>query len=140
MTTASSSSQQAAPLSRLARLGVNLGLKNLSHAGPSRQPRRYTDANDSEWYIPYNGPYEQPKEAAMGGVRDRGSWAEPAGGSERVHDHYERDMSALGHGGASSSGHDHGYTRGPAVRGHADRKSTRLNSSHSGESRMPSSA
>ena len=32
------------------------------------------------------------------------------------------------------------YTRTIEVDGHGDRKSTRLNSSHSGESRMPSSA
>lgn len=121
MTTTASTSPQSAPLSRLARLGVSIGLKHLSHAGPSRQPRRYTDTNESEWYIPYNGPYEQPKEAAMGGVSDRGSWSEFVANSERAHNHSERDPSALGYGGASSSGHGHelGHTYGSSAHGHA---------------------
>lgn len=121
MTTAASSSSQPASLSRLARLKVNLGLKQVSHAGSARQNRRYTDANQSEWYIPYNGPYEQPKQVAerMGKVKERrDSWADMVAGGERVHDPFERDFSVSGYGGASTSGHGHGLAHNSSAHGH----------------------
>ncbi|KAL5498940.1 hypothetical protein ACEPAH_1458 [Sanghuangporus vaninii] len=120
MTTAASSSSQPASLSRLARLKVNLGLKQLSHAGSARQNKRYTDANETEWYIPYNGPYEQPKRAVgMGKVKERrDSWADIVASGERVHDPFERDITVSGHGGASTSGHGHDFAYSSSAHGH----------------------
>ncbi|OCB90557.1 hypothetical protein A7U60_g2235 [Sanghuangporus baumii] len=120
MTTAASSSSQPASLSRLARLKVNLGLKQLSHAGSARQNTRYTDENETEWYIPYNGPYELPKRAVgMGKVRERrDSWADIVASGERVHDPFERDVTVSGHGGASTSGHGHDFAYSSSAHGH----------------------
>ncbi|KAL5481095.1 hypothetical protein ACEPAI_10036 [Sanghuangporus weigelae] len=121
MTTAASSSPQPASLSRLARLKANLGLKQLSHAGSARQNRRYTDANETEWYIPYNGPYEQPRgTVGMGKVRERrDSWADIVASGERVHDpFFERDITVSGHGGASTSGHGHDFAYSSSAHGH----------------------
>ncbi|KAH8110022.1 hypothetical protein DFH11DRAFT_825152 [Phellopilus nigrolimitatus] len=118
---ATSSTQPAPPLSRLARIGAGLGLWTSVPPGASQSPRQYTDANDAEWYIPYNGPYEEPKDAGgMGGRnagkgkdRDTGGWGERGGG---VLDPFERDRGAFGHGGGSASGHGHGH--GSSAHGH----------------------
>ena len=111
MTATASTSSNSAPLSRFARISAGLGLKSLNNAGPSRQTRQYTDANESEWYIPYNGPYEPPKSVSRPGTSkdrdgDGGNWVGQNNGAE--HDPFERDKSVAGHGASSASGHGHG--------------------------------
>ncbi|THH04035.1 hypothetical protein EW145_g5817 [Phellinidium pouzarii] len=110
--TATTSSQSPA-FSRLAKFSAGLAFRTTTHAKPSQQ-RQYSDANDSEWYIPYNGPYEQPQDAgdikgrhivkAKGKEVEGDNWDELIVGGDP--DPFGREQS-VGRAGASASGHGH---------------------------------
>ena len=61
------------PLSRLARFGAGLGFgpkssSNLNTNASNSSKLVYNEANESDWYIPYNGPYEVPPKDVVIGV------------------------------------------------------------------------
>ncbi|KAI0781930.1 hypothetical protein C8Q75DRAFT_812074 [Abortiporus biennis] len=56
----SSSTPNATPFSRLSRIGF--GFPFTRSAGPSSPVYDPANPQDDDWYIPYNGPYEEPKE------------------------------------------------------------------------------
>ncbi|KAI0941838.1 hypothetical protein AcV7_002412 [Taiwanofungus camphoratus] len=70
-------SQPSSPLSRLSRLGIAFGLKSRPSSPLAREfePERTAE---EDWYIPYNGPYEQP--TAVNQVHDRDSWGDLVSG------------------------------------------------------------
>ncbi|KAI5120060.1 hypothetical protein M0805_007810 [Coniferiporia weirii] len=118
MAAAATTSSQSTSFSRLARLGAGLGLRANAHPGTSQQ-RQHSDASDSEWYIPYNGPYEQPQDAGTASGRRGDRWEDRdgtgdgwdeliAGGDP---DPFGRGYGELGHGGAGASTSGHGHTQ-----------------------------
>lgn len=48
------------PLSRFSRIGLSLGFRS-SAISPSTSRSRNRRSTEEDWYIPYNGPYEQPQ-------------------------------------------------------------------------------
>lgn len=114
MSQAASSSAPNPHLSRLARLGAGLGLKSSSHSDSSRRQRQHSDANETDWYIPYNGPYELPKDMTLsdrregrGRAGDRDSWDMLMVVAD--HDPFSRDYDVQAGRGGSSHGHGQVY-------------------------------
>ncbi|TFK38252.1 hypothetical protein BDQ12DRAFT_631544 [Crucibulum laeve] len=62
-----------APFARFSRIGFGLGLKS---SPKSRSSKAKGAPADEDWYIPYNGPYEAPREP-LGGRKERDSWGDP---------------------------------------------------------------
>ncbi|KAF9457596.1 hypothetical protein BDZ94DRAFT_1272786 [Collybia nuda] len=73
----STKTQNSSPFSRLSRRGLGLGAK------PNTRPRDSAGESgvDDEWYIPYNGPYEAPREP-LKRLKERDSWGDPLYGDE----------------------------------------------------------
>ncbi|KAF5378779.1 hypothetical protein D9615_006932 [Tricholomella constricta] len=69
-----------APFSRLSRFSLGLGLKS-SSASPSRARGSEKQGTEDEWYIPYSGPYEPPREPFRPRT-ERDSWGDPINGGE----------------------------------------------------------
>ncbi|KAJ3813200.1 hypothetical protein F5876DRAFT_74133 [Lentinula aff. lateritia] len=63
---------------RFSRMGFGLRIKSQS-ASPSPRIRDSAKSNqDSDWYIPYNGPYEPPRDTYVRGKEPlRDSWGDP---------------------------------------------------------------
>ncbi|KAF7799650.1 hypothetical protein EIP86_010890 [Pleurotus ostreatoroseus] len=64
------------PPTRMSRLGVFTSRHGLPKAGPSSSLSRTVadEEEEDDWYIPYNGPYEEPSEPSQRGPRD--SWGD----------------------------------------------------------------
>ncbi|KAG6915717.1 hypothetical protein DXG01_010275 [Tephrocybe rancida] len=67
----STTTQEAAPLSRFSRFTFGLGLKANASSGRARDSEP-----DDQWYIPYSGPVEPPREP-LRRLRNRDSWGDP---------------------------------------------------------------
>jgi serine/arginine repetitive matrix protein 2 len=73
----STKTQNSTSFSRLSRVGLGLGSKSNSRVRESvRQP-----GADDEWYIPYNGPYEAPRQP-LRRPKERDSWGDPVYGED----------------------------------------------------------
>ncbi|RDB26946.1 hypothetical protein Hypma_005028 [Hypsizygus marmoreus] len=73
-------SQNPVSFSRLSRLGLGLGLKP-SNPAPHRGHGSEKEQNEDEWYIPYSGPYEPPREPFRR-QKERDSWGDPIYGED----------------------------------------------------------
>lgn len=83
----SSHSNHTPPLSRLARIGAGLGLGlNKSSVSSATSRPIYNDEEDSDWYIPYNGPYEDPPKDFVVGVNAQDAAGKGKGKRREVRD------------------------------------------------------
>ncbi|EDR03578.1 uncharacterized protein LACBIDRAFT_295200 [Laccaria bicolor S238N-H82] len=73
-----SQTQPAAPFSRFSRVGFGMGLKSRSR---TRDSNNGAAGGEDEWYIPYNGPYEAPREPPPR-RKARDSWGNLVGGED----------------------------------------------------------
>lgn len=74
--------QNPSPIPRISRLGFGLAVKS-SNPPPRNNSEKH--GGDDEWYIPYSGPYEPPRELFKR-KQPRDSWGDPVRGEEDVDD------------------------------------------------------
>ncbi|KAG5635883.1 hypothetical protein H0H81_009783 [Sphagnurus paluster] len=72
--------QSPAPFSRLSRLGLGIGFKS-SSASTGRARGNEKQEVEEQWYIPYHGPYEPPREPFRH-QKARDSWGDPVNATD----------------------------------------------------------
>ncbi|KAG6845163.1 hypothetical protein H0H87_012959 [Tephrocybe sp. NHM501043] len=89
--------------SRFSRFTFGLGLKS-NNASSSRARENAID--DSQWYIPYSGPVEPPREP-LRRFRERDSWGDPIEGDEEEDDTALTSIDLHQHYTSANSQHSH---------------------------------